>query len=487
MITSMDDQNSGLNQVSQENRSDLPQRVFGSQTRAGFGPVNPFSKIGNVFSSAGNFFKPKFFLIFLPLLLLILIFALTIKFYVIPRFSKPSEITLIYWGLWEDEATVKPLIEEYESKHPNIKINYIRQDSQDYRERLQNSFAQGKGPDIFRFHNSWVPMLSADFSVLPPDVMDASTFAKTFYSVFSVDLVSKNKIIGIPLEIDGLGLFINDDIFNSKGKTPPKTWDEFRKTAVELTDPQGPLVTAGTALGTPKNVDHWQDILALMMLQNGASLSQPSGKLAEDALTFFTLFTKNLKVWDETLPPSTLYFESGKLAMYFGPSWRVFEIKQKSPGLKFKVVPVPQLPKTDAGEPDVNWASYWAEGVWNKSKNQKAAWDFLVFLASKESLEKFYQNAAKTRLFGEPYSRRDMASLLQDDPYVGTFIRQAETSRSWYLASRTFDGPTGINSKISKYFEDAINSVNKGNDSASALKTVVLGLSPILSQYGISK
>ena len=406
----------------------------------------------------------------------------------IGRMRGGGEVNLTWWGLWEDDSVVAPLIAEYQQANPNVKIQYVKASQQDYRERLTNALAKGEGPDIFRFHNSWVPMLKNELDFVPASAMSAGDFAQTFYPVASSDMTSGTGLLGIPLGYDALTLFINDDIFSQAGKTPPTTWDELRQTAISLTikDEQGTITQAGVALGRTENVDHWQEILGLMMLQNGVDLSNPTGKLAEDALTFYTVFSSVDGVWDATLPPSTTAFAGGKVAMYFGPSWRAFEIRQQNPNLKFKTVPVPQLPKSNSNEPDVTYATYWAEGVWARSPNKEEAWKFLKFISSKESLQKMYENASKTRLFGEPYPRTDMANLLTSDPIVGSIVTQAPDAQSWYLASRTFDGATGINSQIGKYFEDAVNAVNTGIPAAKALETVASGVSQVLSQYGLT-
>lgn len=396
-------------------------------------------------------------------------------------------VELTYWGLWEDDSTVSSLITEYETQNPNVKIKYVRQSQQDYRERLTNAIARGEGPDIFRFHNSWVPMFKNDLDNLPATVMNAAEFSQTYYPVASNDMTSGSGIVGIPMEFDGLTLFINEDLFAKAGVTPPTTWDELRTTAKELTikDDQGVITQAGVALGRTENVDHWQEILALMMLQNGVDLNNPSGQLAEDALTYFTVFSTVDGVWDSSLPPSTTAFASGKLAMYFGPSWRVFEIKQQNPELKFRAVPLPQLPKTNGNEPDVSYASYWAEGVWARSKNKVAAWNFLKFLSTNDSLQKLYKNASAVRLFGEPYPKVSMASEISTDTYVGPLMSQAPYAKSWYLDSQTWDGPTGINSLMSKYFEDAVNAVNSGTTATAALTPVAAGVTQVLQQYGL--
>lgn len=407
---------------------------------------------------------------------------------VIPGLIGRGETELTWWGLWEDENIVTPIIEEYQQANPKVKIKYVRQSKEDYRERLTNALAKGTGPDIFRLHNTWIPMFKGELDQMPASVMSASDFAQAFYPSAVSDLTSGAGIVGIPLEYDALTLYINEDIFSQAGKNPPTTWDDLRSLAIELTrkDDQGVITQAGVALGNTKNVDHWPEILGLMMLQNGVDLTKPSGKLAEDALSFYTLFTNVDRVWDESLPSSTQAFAAGKVAMYFGPSWRAFNIiDQSSNKLKFKTVPLPQLPKSTPDEPNIAYATYWVEGVWARSKNKNAAWDFLKFMSSKETLEKLYANSAKTRAFGEPYPRREMAELLVDHPLIGSVITLAPDGVSWYLASRTFDGPTGINSQINKYFEDAINAVNKGTTVDKALEPVAAGINQVLSQYGL--
>lgn len=431
---------------------------------------------------------PKILLIILGVVVLLAIFYFVFRL-ILGRVGTGGAADLTWWGLWEDEQAVAPLIAEYEKAHPKVKIKYTMQSQQDYRERLTNSLAKGEGPDIFRFHNSWVPMFRKDLDALPASVINPSEYSQTFYPIAASDLTNGTSIVGIPLEYDGLVLYINQDIFDKSGKTPPATWDDLRQTAIALTqkDDQGTITQSGVALGRSENVDHWPEILGLMMLQNQVKLDNPTGKLAEDALTFFTVFSSVDGVWDATLPPSTQAFAGGKLAMYFGPSWRAFEIKQQNPNLRFKTVPVPQLPKANPNESNVSYASYWAEGVWARGKNKVAAWDFLKFLSTKESLEKLYQNEAAIRAFGEPYPRVDMSNLLASDPILGAVVSSASSAESWYLQSRTFDGPTGINSQINKYFEDAVNAVNSGTPAQKALETVASGVSQVLNQYGVTR
>lgn len=451
-------------------------------------PPPPSGSLGNpsVPPEPKKSFPTKLILIIVGIVLglaLLLFLAKTFLF----KTGEGGSGEIVWWGLWEDTTTIAPIIAEYQGKNPDVKITFIRQSKEDYRERLTNALAKGTGPDIFRFHNSWTPMFKSELDTVPASVYSSSDFASTFYPVATSDLTVGANLVGIPLEFDGLSLYINEEIFEKSGKSVPTTWNELRQTARELTvkDENGIITQSGVSLGRTENVDHWPEILGLMMLQNGVDLTKPTGKLAEDALNFYTIFSTDDGVWDATLPSSTVAFAGGKTAMYLGPSWRAFEIRLQNPNLRFKTVPVPQLPKTSANEPDVSYASYWVEGVWARSKNKVVAWDFLKFLSQREQLERFYNDASKTRMFGEPYPRMEMDQLLINHPIIGSTVKQGRTAQTWFLQSRTWDGPTGINSQINKYFEDAVNLVNTGKEAKVALEPVAQGVIQVLSQYGI--
>ncbi len=397
-------------------------------------------------------------------------------------FAGPKEVTLTYWGLWENDSVITGIITDFQAKNPKIKIAYSKQSVKQYRERLQAAIDRGEGPDIYRYHSTWIPMLKNYLATVPTTVMTASEFSSTFYKVASRDLVAGQTIFGLPLEIDGLGLYYNEDLFAAAGVTPPTTWEEVLNIVPKLTVKNDTTITTSAiALGTTNNIENFSDIVGTMMMQNGANLTNPVGKEAEEALIFYKKFSNPadpVYTWNDTLDNSFYAFSQGKVAMILAPSWRVFDIKQISPNLRFKIVPIPQLPGST-----VTWASYWVEGVSSKTKNQEQAWTFLKYLTSRDVMTKLYSEEAKTRLFGEPYSRVDLGSSISSDPYVGAYIKQAPDAHSFPLASRTFDN--GINDKLSKYIEDAINGMSAGSAPTAVLQTAASGFGQVLSTYGL--
>lgn len=397
-------------------------------------------------------------------------------------FAGQKEVTLTYWGLWENDSVITSVLSDFETKNPKIKVSYSKQSPKQYRERLQAAIDRGEGPDIYRYHSTWIPMLVKYLAPVPKTVMTPAEFSSTYYKVTNRDLIAGQTIFGMPLMIEGLGLYYNEDLFTAAGLTPPTTWEEVLTIVPKLTVKNDTTITTSAiALGTTNNIENFSDIIATMMMQNGANLTNPVGKEAEETLIFYKKFSNPadpVYTWNDTLDNSYYAFANGKVAMILAPSWRAFDIKQINPNLRFKIVPIPQLPGNT-----VTWASYWVEGVSSKSKNPQAAWTFLKYLTSRDAATKLYSEEAKTRLFGEPYARVDLGSTISEDPFVGTFIKQAPNARSFPLASRTFDN--GINDKLSKYIEDALNGMTAGSAPTAVLETASAGFRQVLATYGL--
>lgn len=389
-----------------------------------------------------------------------------------------KKVTLTYWGLWEASSVFEDVLADFKKENPNVDVNYVQQKHPDYRERLQTAIASQNGPDLFRYHASWTPMLSNELAAMPSSIMSVSEYRNTFYPVAAQQLQVNGQIVGVPLMYDGLALYYNKDILETAGLQPAKTWAELKTQATQLTvRSSNGIERAGLAVGNASNVDHFSDIIGLLMLQNGADPTDPTSKEAQEALQFYTNFVKTDKVWSDDLPNSTVAFARGDVAMMFAPSWRVHEIQAINPNLNFGITQVPSL-----GSDRVAWATYWAEGVNAKSSNKTEAWELLKYLSSAEVMQKLYSDQSETRAFGEPYSRVDLADELANDPFVAPYLSDAPYATSWYLNSMTFDN--GINDQLIKYYADAINAVLDGRQPAEVMKTVDSGTTQVLRQYG---
>lgn len=397
------------------------------------------------------------------------------------RTEVPAQLTeLTYWGLWEPDEVVQGIISDFETAHPGTKINYVKQSHKDYRERLVTALDTDDGPDIFRFHASWTPMLKSTLAPIPTSVISSKEFKDNYYPIVTDQLVVGGQYVGVPLMYDGLALYYNEEILESANETPPSTWAELRLLASKLTVKSATgIERAGLAIGNTKNVDHFSDILAVLMLQNGADFSDPNSQETRDALVFYTNFVLKDNVWNDKLPSSTIAFARGDVAMMFAPSWRAHEISAQNPNLKFKTMTLPQL-----SDERIAWGSYWAEGVNANSKNKEIAAQFLGFISSDENLMKLYSKASEVRPFGEIYPKASMAEKLVDNEVVASYLDDAVYAQDWYLNSFTHDN--GINDQMIKYYEDGINALLEGEKVEDVLITIEEGTKQVLKQYGIS-
>jgi len=398
--------------------------------------------------------------------------------------GETGPITLTYWGLWEQPQNLQSLFDEYQRQNPDVTIEYEMRDARDHFSTVRSRLTTELTPDIIRVHNTWVPFLLESLNPVPKDIFDATTYEQTFYPVTKDTLLAGGKYYGIPLEIDGLALIYNKDLFTEAGITsPPQTWDVFRENVRKLTkkDAQNNVIQAGVAMGYAKNIDHFSDILGLMFAQNGVSfvdsdgavnfhksLSADGRNLGAEALAFYTLFGISEKSWNPTWEDSTLAFADGKVAMILVPSFRILDILGKSPKINLGVAKAPQLPSADpTRQSGINWGSFWVEVVPKNSPHPKEAWKFLKFLTEKESLTEFYKTCSQVRPFGEPYSRTDLASTLVNDKYTNIFVSQGQSYTSWYFADATFDKV--LNDAIVKILEDMVEGVVAGKSAEGAL------------------
>lgn len=426
--------------------------------------------------------KSKYFIIGGSILFFIIMLFIIFRFLLGPK-GPPQEVKLTYWGLWEDKQVLDPIIQDYQRKNPHVKIEYTKMVPQDYRNKLLVRSKNGQGPDIFRFHNTWVPEVRDVVTQIPSSVMTNAEFEKTFYKIHQTDLKVGNSYYGLPLYIDGLVLIYNDSLFKKAGiSAVPANWDDLTDVVTKLTvkNQEGMLVTSGIALGLASNVEHFSDILGLMLIQNGSGIKNLDQTEAAGALESFRKFAEPPNAfWDESMGNSITAFAQEKVAIIFAPSWEVLTIKSLNPDIDLKVASLPTVP----GGSQVSIANYWVEGVSKYSKNQIEAWKFLRYLVEKDTMTKLYELETKINHFGEPYSRVDLGNLLIQDQYVGPVIKQANSYVSVPVISRTYD--KGLNDEIIQYLENAVNETTEGVSYAGAFQTAKLGVDQVLQKYGI--
>lgn len=430
----------------------------------------------------------KLFIIIGGIVFFILILGAIIAFILMrnkPKEAPPKPTTLVYWGLWEEKAFFDPLIADYQKKNPHMTIKYEKMSPQEYRKKLLARSKTGQGPDIFRFHNTWLPQIQEVIAPVPKTIYSNKDFESTFYEVHQKDLKIGDAYYGIPLSIDGLVLIYNEDLLKQAGLIgPPKVLfgdkDDLFSAVSKLTvkDSDQKVITSGLAMGNATNIEHFAEIYGYLLMQNGGDLKKLDQLEAAEALQFYRKLAEE-NIWTQEMPNSVTAFAEGKVAMIFAPSWQILTIKAMNPDLNVKAAPMPQ----GLNGVSISIASYWVEGVSKFSPNQVEAWKFLKYLSEKETMTKLYEAQSKSRLFGEAYSRVDLADKLLSNPYQGAVIQQAKNYVSLPLVDRTFD--EGLNDEVVLYMRNAISSTENSVSYESALQTAQKGINQVFEKYNI--
>jgi ABC-type sugar transport system, periplasmic component len=398
--------------------------------------------------------------------------------------SKP--ITLTFWQTFDDSDAFSEIIAKYKVLHPNITIEYKKFRYEEYENELLNAWAEDRGPDIFAIQNTWIKKYQTKLAPMPAEttlayMVETGTIKKeqtyqlqtkkslttrelknNFADVVASDVILEDgKVYGLPLSVDTLVLYYNKDLLNSAGiVNVPQYWNtEFQQNIKKLTkqDPKKGLVQSGVALGTSKNISRFSDILSVLMMQNGAimttgnqvtfgavppSMSNSNYNPGLEALRFYTDFAnpnKEVYCWNNDMPNSLEAFTSGSLAMFFGYSYNLEQIRAQAPKLNFGIAKLPQI---EGNSIAVNYANYWVDSVSKKSKYQDAAWDFLQFLTKEENAKLYL---AKTK---KPTALKSLINVQKDDEDLGVFAEQLLSAKSWYHGKSVVDAENAIGEMI---------------------------------------
>ena len=383
-----------------------------------------------------------------------------------------KKVTLVFVGPWDTSDDWGEIIEKfnkYKKKPTNgyldVSIKYQKVDTLNYQDILENKQFNDSDPNIYMIFNAWVPKYKDKIAPMPPEIMTVEEFNNTFAKVTRDDLVSKDgKIYGLPMYVDTLALYYNEDMFfNANIAKPPETWDEFKADVEKLTirDKDGNFIQMGAAFGGGTNVNRSMDILMVLVMQNNnaakfkdlVTLSTLNATAAVKYYTDFTDPTKAFYTWNDMQMYSIDAFVQKKAAMMINYSHHIENINDKTGDtLNFKIAPLPQVDINNK----VNYANYWVPVVSKKATCKKdkelaklncsqLAWEFLDFAAKKENVKYYLKDVSRP-----PADLATAKEQLLKNDAMSVFAGQVFTAKSW-------DHPD--DAATDAYIEEMINSI----------------------------
>jgi len=414
-----------------------------------------------------------------------------------PEVKGAAKITLEFWGLWDNTDDWREIIERYENeKHyfegreVKIEIDYFKKTAADYERDLKEAFEKNQAPNIFMIHQNWLPRYLNYLEPLPNDNISQEDYQLISYE----DLVSdypcqivndviysrrgvlqyaptarlapteNNQIYSLPLYSDSLALFYNKDIFErAEIEAPPATWKEFREMVKKLArfDRKNNFIQTGAAIGGGKNINRSGDLLALLMMQNGASIinrnletdinkeiivktlngleKREAGKMAIEFYTDFADPDSEFYTWNNNLENSIDAFANGRTAMMFNYQYQTKNLLVKNPELNYGIAPMIQIENSAP----VNFSNYWLPVVSKVPplekevrgiSSGKIAWNFLSFASRSENVILYLDSTGKAA------ARNDLiAEQIKSNNFTSVFAAQATSARNFYKPDDQID------------------------------------------------
>jgi raffinose/stachyose/melibiose transport system substrate-binding protein len=288
-----------------------------------------------------------------------------------------------------DLAKIKQSIATFEAKEQNVKVKLSTLPNDQIRTVLQTQLRSGKGPDIFGYDTGpgFAGVLAS--AGLLYDL--TSAYEQNGWKIYDwakQRVTFDGKVLGVPDQVEELGIYYNKDLFAKQGIAEPKSLPELEAAADKLK-------AAGVIPMTYSAKEGWQGghILSMALASSIGSKrmrdlidgktpwTSPEVVAAID--TFFVRF--NQKGYLPKTPTAITYdnanalFYSGKAAMNPTGTWLANDLRSTA---KFQVGFIPF--------PAQNGAGIYAGGLGGgtfvsaKSQHPDAALKFLNYLLTPE-------------------------------------------------------------------------------------------------------
>ena len=146
--------------------------------------------------------------------------------------ENPEEISaeLTLWDASWNENITPGLIEKFNEKYPNIKVNVEFFPSDGMSDKYLTALTSGNSADLLSVNNEWVSTFAVAKGILNLDeYIKANDYDMSdFYDGAREGVTVNGSVYALPYRAETHGMFYNVDLFKDAGyKELPDTWEEF--------------------------------------------------------------------------------------------------------------------------------------------------------------------------------------------------------------------------------------------------------------------
>lgn len=303
--------------------------------------------------------------------------------------AEPVELRITWWGSQARNDLTNQVIELFQQKYPNIKINAEFAAWNDYWTKVTTQAAGGNLPDIMQQDYAFITDWSNKKLIVPldPFVADGSINLKDVNAESLAGGKVGEALYGINLGNNSQAIVVDVDAFQKAGVELPKpdwTWADFEKTAMTLTEKLG---YPGMSWGLSN--DQWFKNVYITVGsswygEDGASLGNTDDGPLVDFLNMYLRLQQagaavpRKEEVGQTLTPENDPITKGKAAMAYTNSNQIVAMaKAAGEGRNLMLVPLPRTDKpTNYFKPSMFWS------ITANSEHPKEAAMFIDFFTN---------------------------------------------------------------------------------------------------------
>lgn len=251
-----------------------------------------------------------------------------------PVFTEQITIKFANYAILESgyEAFWNGVKSGFETKYPNIKIDYVTAPYGEIVNQVINMAGGGDKVDLVFSEVSWIPTLAeAGLACTVDQVLPADYLSDFYESVLDAHRMD-GALYGLPMYASPFVLYYNKDLFTQAGldpEAPPKTYDEMLSMAAKLSELKSADGNKIYAFGqTTASVPVSGSSLNAMVYNFGGTVLNDDGTLGTATPEFKQAFEMLKTLNDKGYTPQNAklkdlrnLFALGQLAMYYDQSW----------------------------------------------------------------------------------------------------------------------------------------------------------------------
>jgi len=328
-------------------------------------------------------------------------------------------VTIVIWHALQtsEEQVWKSLIEQFESEHPDINIEF--QHKADLETVLKAAIPQGQGPDLFIWAHDWIGKFAEGGLLKPIDQYVTQDVLNNFIDVAQQAIEYNGHYYGMPVAAETVALIYNKDLVPN----PPQTFDEKLQIIQQYHNPDNDMYGFSTPVD-PYFVSAWAHAFGGYYFDDTTKtpgLNDP--KTIEGLKLFFDeIFFKYMAQTRDYNSQIALFLE-GKTPFHINGPWSIKQIRDS--GVNFGVTVLPKIVKDGTEYYPKPYAGVKVIYVTANAADEKmdAIWTFLSWLTLSESnmktlsLQLGYIPVLKTL-------QND--ADIQSDPVISGFLAELE-------------------------------------------------------------